>query len=148
MAVLWMDLMFDTQVLRYGSGPLPEEILSSIAAYYARVTTDAEPMGRLVGLVMIATVGGAIYEVFRGDSPRGLAVAAVLAVGIPMILALTRVLPDAVRLGSRADAAAAQSELARSICHDHLLCLASILVFVGIQVFAMVRSNRHHASAA
>ena len=45
LAVLWMDLMFDVQVLRHrgSTAPLPEDVLASIAAYYRRVTTDAEP---------------------------------------------------------------------------------------------------------
>ena len=54
LAVLWMDLMFDVQVLRHrDSGELPEAVLASIAAYYRRVTTDAWPMNRAIGLVMV-----------------------------------------------------------------------------------------------
>ena len=53
LAVLWFDLMFDTQVLGAPPGDLPEEILASIAAYYARVTTAAVPMNRLIGVVML-----------------------------------------------------------------------------------------------
>src|SRR5262249_35867352 len=55
LAVLWMDLLFDTQVLRQRSGDLPEDVLASIAAYYRRVTTTSRPMGRLVALVMLTT---------------------------------------------------------------------------------------------
>jgi hypothetical protein len=45
LAVLWMDLMFDVQVLRFrdATRELPEDVLGSIAAYYRRVTTQARP---------------------------------------------------------------------------------------------------------
>lgn len=41
LAVLWMDLMFDVQVLRHRDEPgeLSEAVLASIAGYYRRVTT-------------------------------------------------------------------------------------------------------------
>jgi hypothetical protein len=61
-AVLWFDLMFDVQVAGFPGGPLPGEILASIAAYYHRVTTAADPMGKAVGLVMIFTVVGAALQ--------------------------------------------------------------------------------------
>ena len=59
LAVLWMDLMFDVQALRHraDSGALPEEVLRSITAYYRRVTTQARPMGHLVGGVMALALG-------------------------------------------------------------------------------------------
>ena len=56
LAVLWFDLMFDVQVARHRHGEAPEEVLASIAGYYRRVTTTSRPMGRLVGLVMLATL--------------------------------------------------------------------------------------------
>ena len=50
LAILWMDLIFDVQVLghRRADGPLPEPVLASIAAYYKRATTDSAPMSRLI----------------------------------------------------------------------------------------------------
>ena len=41
LAVLWFDLMFDVQVIGHRGAVLPEAVLASIAAYYARVTTRA-----------------------------------------------------------------------------------------------------------
>ena len=55
LAVLWFDLMFDVQVIRLPAESVPEEVLASIAAYYHRVTTAADPMGRAVGLAMLFT---------------------------------------------------------------------------------------------
>jgi len=48
LAVLWFDLMFDVQVAGHDGEELPEPVLASIAGYYARVTTAARPMNRLI----------------------------------------------------------------------------------------------------
>lgn len=132
-AVLWMDLMFDVQVLRHrgAGGELPEPVLASIAGYYRRVTTDAWPMSYLIAAVMLAGVAAVLALVSRGPLLAG-AVSVVLLAG-PVALAAIRVVPNAVRLGSRADPPAVQSALARGICRDHLLCLASVLAFVALQ---------------
>jgi hypothetical protein len=66
LAVLWFDLMFDVQVLGQGGPVLAEERLSSIAAYYARVTTAARPMNRLIA----RTVPRAVRLGTRVDAPE------------------------------------------------------------------------------
>ena len=138
LAVLWMDLMFDVQVLRHrrAEAELPEPVLASIAGYYRRVTTDARPMGHLVAVVMLTTLLSLAVQIARGQPSRWLAPASLLLCSGPILLALLRVVPNAVRLGSRKDAAPRQSALARSICTDHLLCLAGIAGFVALQVLA------------
>jgi hypothetical protein len=65
-----------------------------------------------------------------------LPLASLLVGGGPVVLALVRVVPNAVRLGARSDATLQQSALARSICRDHLLCLIGILAFVSLQLVA------------
>ena len=65
-AVLWFDLMFDVQAGRPGE-PTPEA-LASISAYYRRVTTDASPMGRLVALVMLATIAAIVAGLALGQT--------------------------------------------------------------------------------
>jgi hypothetical protein len=136
LAVLWFDLMFDVQVLGAPGGALPEPVLASIAAYYARVTTGAHPMGRLIGIVMMATVAGSAYQVARRRVPRRPGWAALLAGGFAVVLALTRIVPDAARLGARSDPIEVQSALARSIFLGHLACLAAILAFCALQLAA------------
>jgi uncharacterized membrane protein YfcA len=136
-AVIWMDLMFDVQALR---GPrdaaLPEPALASIAAYYRRVTTDARPMNQLVGVVMAGTVLGTIIALFRGQAALGWRVLALALCCVPIALALRRVFPNAIRLGTRSDSIEEQSALARKIARDHVACIAAMLAFVGIQLFA------------
>ena len=143
LAILWMDLMFDVQVLRHRQRgvELPESVLASIAAYYRRVTTDAWPMGRLIGAVMLTGVVTLVVQIALGHRPRWLAPASLLLCGGPILLALVRVYPNAVRLAARSDAAARQSALARSICRDHLLCLAGIAGFLALQLWAAARGG-------
>src|SRR3954451_11836545 len=53
LAVLWMDVMFDVQVLPHRHEPeLPEATIESVAGYYHRVTTTSRPMSHLVAGVM------------------------------------------------------------------------------------------------
>jgi hypothetical protein len=147
LAVLWFDLMFDMQVAGAPPGPLPEAVLASVAAYYARVTTAADPMGRLIGVVMLATLAGAVHQLARGSIARRFAWPALAACTLPVALALFRIVPDAVRLGARSDPLEVQSALARSIYHGHLLCFAAILAFCILQLTAGRESGRRPASA-
>jgi len=141
LAVLWFDLMFDVQVLGQGSGLLSEATLESMAAYYRRVTTDSWPMGALLPLAMLATIGATLRQLVRDEIPRPAAIAALVLVTLPVALALVRVLPNAVRLGARGDSLDVQSQLARAICWDHLFCFVSIGMFLVLQL-ALHRARR------
>jgi hypothetical protein len=134
LAVLWMDLMFDVQVLRHRGETLPEPVLDSIASYYRRVTTQASPMGLLVGVVMLAAVATAVAFLGRGEEPRWAGWASLALVLPPVVLAQTRIFPAAVRLGAREGSPAERTRLARSICRAHLFCLAAIAAFVALQL--------------
>jgi hypothetical protein len=140
-AVIWMDLMFD--VLAFApaiSGPggdsLPDEALARITTYYRRVTTEASPMDKLISAVMTGMVAILVAEVWEGGAGRMLAAASLACCGVPIVLALTRIVPNAVRLGSRRDDAATQSRLARGILFDHLACIAAMLLFLVIRFYA------------
>jgi len=136
LAVLWMDLMFDVQVLRHrDSGELPEAVLASIAGYYRRVTTEAWPMNRAIGLVMVVAVISLLVQLFRPSTTGWVAVLSLLLCGAPVLL-VPRIFRDAMRLGSRADSVAQQSALARGICRGHLICLAGIVAFLALQLSA------------
>jgi hypothetical protein len=135
LAVLWMDLIFDSQVLRNrGAEVLPESVLASIAGYYHRATTTSRPMSYLIALVMAILLGSLAFRGFRGSDPGWLlGVSAVLA-GIPIVLAMVRTVPNAVALGNRAGTPAEQSRLARAICRDHIVCLVLVSGFLVIWV--------------
>jgi hypothetical protein len=135
-AVLWMDLMFDAQVLadRNPAGDLPEPALASIAGYYQRAVTGSRPMSRLIAVVMVLLLAALGFRAVRGHDPGWLlAISAVLAGG-PILLALTHTVPSAVRLGRRSGGPAEQTALARSIWRDHLVCALCVLVFLALWV--------------
>jgi hypothetical protein len=134
LAVLWFDLMFDVQVLGHDERELPEERLASIAAYYARVTTAARPMNRLVATVMLATLAALVVELTDGGAPRALAWISLALALAPILLVGARTVPGAVRLGRRVDTRERQSELARAIYREHLFCFASIAALIGLQL--------------
>ncbi len=137
LAVLWFDLMFDVQVIGHPAGELPEPVLASICAYYARVTTSARPMNRLVALTMIATLAAIIVELAEGLSPRWAAWASLGLALMAILLAGARTVPGAVRLGERRDEAASQSALARMVLRQHLFCFASIAALIVVQLAAL-----------
>jgi hypothetical protein len=134
LAVLWFDLMFDVQVLRYRDDDVPDAVLASIAGYYRRVTTEARPLNRLVAAVMVATLLAIVLQAMGDDAPRWVSVVSAVTAAAPIGLAATRTVPSAVRLGTRLDSVETQRSLARSICRDHLFCLPSIATLLLVQV--------------
>jgi hypothetical protein len=133
-AVLWFDLMFDVQARR--AGAVPAQVLASIAAYYRRVTIEARPMSQLIAAVMLVVLGASIVEVVRGRDAWWVVWPSLGAAGLAIGLALSRTVPNAVRLGRAQDPVEIQSRLARSILRDHQLCLAAIAVVLGLQFVA------------
>ena len=136
-AVLWFDLMFDVQVLGHDGEQLPEPVLGSIAAYYARVTTAARPMNRLIALTMLATLAAIVLELTEGLHPAWapwLSLALALA---PILLAGSRTVAAAVRLGLRRDGPVGESRLARAILRQHLFCIVSIAGLLIVQLTAL-----------
>ena len=134
LAVLWFDLMFDVQVLRHRDRDLPEEVVTSIAGYYRRVTTAARPMNQLIAAVMLLTLAGIVGQIVDGDGPPWVGWVSLLLAAPPILLAATRTAPRAKRLGARRDEFNRQSELARSICREHLVCLAAIAALLALQL--------------
>jgi hypothetical protein len=134
LAVLWFDLMFDVQVLGQHEPELPEQRLSSIAAYYARVTTAARPMNRLIAAVMLATLAAIVVEIADGGIPSAAAWISLALATAPIVLVAARTVPNAVRLGMRADTPERQSALARTTFREHVFCFASIAALIALQL--------------
>lgn len=133
LAVLWMDLMFDVRAARLGA--TDAATVGSIAAYYRRVTTDAFPMNRLIGAVMVLTVAAATWRALHVRPRRWSRAVGVLLAAGPIGLALFRVFPNAVRLGAGTDPVDVQAGLARAILHDHVACFVAIALFTGAQLW-------------
>ena len=133
LAVLWMDLIFDVQVFahRYAGDELSERVLKSLSAYYHRATTTSRPMSKLIALVMVVLLAALGFRAIGRHDPGWLMVTSVALGSVPILLAAIRTVPNAVRLGNRSGSLAEQTRFARSICHDHLLCvgcMAALLV--------------------
>ena len=137
LAVLWMDLIFDSQVRTAPDGQLPAPVLSSIAAYYRRATTTSRPMSRLIATVMVVLLGALVFQGVTGDDPMWLTAASALLAAAPIALAGIRTVPNAVRLGRSRDDALEQSRLVRSIYRDHVVCFVSIMLFLVLRLSAV-----------
>jgi hypothetical protein len=134
LAVLWFDLMFDVQVHAHRRGAVPEAVLGSIAGYYARVTTAARPMNRLIAAVMMATLAAIAVEIARDTRPGWIGPVS-LALALPAVaLAGARIVPSAVRLGTRRDTVEGQSALARSIFRGHVFCALAMAGVLAVQL--------------
>ncbi len=134
-AVLWFDLMFDVQVMPHRGAPVvPEHVTDSIATYYRRVTTDASPMGRLIALVMVCLLALLVWQAARGGTPAWVSVVSLVAAVAAIGLAIGKVVPAAVRLGSQRDPHPTQSALARSIFRDHVLFLGLMVTVLVVQL--------------
>jgi hypothetical protein len=111
---------------------MPEPVLASIAGYYHRATTTSRPMSLLIALVMVTLLAALAFHALRGDDPGWLVVASAVLGCVPIVLAMVRTVPNAVRLGNRVGTPAEQSRLARTICRDHLFCMASMSAFLVV----------------
>jgi hypothetical protein len=134
LSVLWFDLMFDVQVRGHADGDLPAEVRGSIAAYYARVTTSARPMNRLVALMMLVTIVALVVELARDELALWRTIVSLVLTMAAVGLAGARTVPHAQRLGRATDDAGVQSRLARGILRDHLLCLVAIAMVLLLQL--------------
>ena len=126
--------MFDVQARGHPERDVPREVRASISAYYARVTTAARPMNRLVALAMVITVGALAAELVRNDLPVWRATLSLVLTLGAVGLAARRTVPNAVRLGYQTDDAAQQSRLAHMILRDHLVCIGAIGTVLLLQV--------------
>lgn len=136
LAVLWFDLMFDVQTRRQAAGALPADVLASISAYYRRVTTEAWPMNRLVALVMLLTLAAIAAEIVEAANPWWIGWISLLLAGTGAVFTLGRTVPNARRLGAARETPEELSKLARSVCRDHVLSFARMLVVLGLQFAA------------
>jgi hypothetical protein len=132
-AVLWFDLMFDVQAGRPGAILAPA-VLTSISAYYRRVTIEASPMGHAVSLVMLVTVAAIVAGWALGQTGWQIAAPSLAAALLGMGLALGRTVPTAQRLGRAADPPEVMTKLARQTLLDHRISLAAMTTVLILQL--------------
>lgn len=138
LAVLWVDLMFDTQVrLRGGTDDTDRAAVDGVAGYYRRATTTSRPMSALILVVMVTLLAALAVEAVTGAAPSWLLAMSAVCAGGPILLAVSRTVPNAVRLGRQDESTAEQIRLARSIHRDHLVCAVGILAFLVLWLTAV-----------
>ncbi|WP_293406126.1 hypothetical protein [Phenylobacterium sp.] len=133
-AVLWIHLTFDVQVQRRGPDRAPDEVLTSIAPYYRRVTTGAWPMNWLNPSVLALTLAGILIQMLERVQPIWVSAASLALAAVAIGLGLWRTWRNAVRLGQAIDTPEVQTKLAVDVYRDHLVSLAAMLALVGLQV--------------
>jgi hypothetical protein len=136
LAVLWFDLMFDVQTRGHADDVLPPEVLTSISAYYRRVTTEAYPMNRLVAVVMLLTLAAICVEIVQRENAWWIGWGSLLLAGSGFVPTMMRTVPNARRLGSGKDTADEQSRLARAVCRDHMFGFARMGCVLILQLIA------------
>jgi hypothetical protein len=119
--------MFDVQVR---GAEAPPGALDSIAAYYARVTTAARPMNRLVATAMVATLAAIVAQLATGDAPAWVGWASLALTLAAVATAAARTVPTAVRIGAGEGTLAD----ARAVLRQHLFCLAAIGAALVLQL--------------
>jgi hypothetical protein len=136
LCVLWFDLMFDVQARGHAGAELPLSVRDSIAGYYRRVVTGARPMNRLVAFAMLVALAALVAELVASDTNDVVAGVSLALAAAAIGLAAARTVRNAVRLGTQTDTDLRQSELARSILVDHLVCLSAISTALLLQLLA------------
>src|SRR5215510_12566876 len=132
-AVLWVDLIFDSLVLpHHDKETLPEEVLATMSSFFKRLTHKP----RLIFVVMVTMFMSMILQIVQGTVPAWVAWTSLVLVVAPTGYASTRVMPAARRLGSRIDGVEKQSELARSPFAMHSFSLFLMTLLMVVQLYA------------
>jgi hypothetical protein len=128
LAVLWFDLMHDTQLLRVD----PASALVTVRDYYRQVTLTSQPMSILVAAVMLASMVAAWLDLRALTGWRRAGTLALLY--LPILAAFLWVLPEARAVASGEATLALSLVLARRILIAHVFCFASVGTFLGLAI--------------
>lgn len=93
-------------------------------------------MSYLIALVMVVLLGVLGFQAARGNDAGWSIIASAILAGFPVLLAMLRTVPNAVRLGNRVGGPAEQTRLARAIFRDHVVCLGCMVAFLVVRFVA------------
>ena len=133
-AVLWFDLMFDSQVRRYSSGALPPEVLAATSSYYRRVTVEGAPMMYLPVVVMVLTLGAIVCELVRHIGPPWAGWLSLVLGGWAVASVAFIAVPRAQRIGRAQESADVLSDLARTVFRLHAVAAICWIVVIAVQL--------------
>lgn len=133
-AVVWWDMVFDSQVLKHPAGKLPPEALATISSYYRRCTIDGAPTMYLPLVVMVLVLAAIVWELrtaaiapWVGWASLALAVVAVIDVAFIAV-------PRAQRIGRAGEPPEVLSGLARTVFKLHAVAAACWIVVIVLQL--------------
>lgn len=135
-AVVWWDMIFDSQVLRHPAGTLPPDVLATTSSYYRRCTVEGKPMMYLPVVVMPLVLAAITAEIARASVPAWLGWASLVLAACGVGGTAFFAVPRAQRLGRGQDAPDIQSTLARQVFLFHKLSAACWVVVIGLQLYA------------
>jgi len=95
-------------------------------------------MGRLVAIVMLALFVGLAAQALQGHVETWVSVVSIAAALLAVGLAVGRVFGQARRLGTAEDPVEIQSELARSILREHIVCILGMSVVLATQLISTI----------
>jgi hypothetical protein len=135
-AVLWFDMMFDTQVGKYPSGALPAEILASLSTYYRRVTVEGAPMMYLPVAVMALVLAAVILELVGATVAPWIGWISLALAAWAVVSVAFMAVPRAQRIGRAKEPPDVLSGLARQVLALHSLAALCWVVVIVLQLFA------------
>jgi hypothetical protein len=83
---------------------------------------------------MLATIAAVVVQIVRGDAPRWVGWASLVLAGSAILIAAVHTVPRAVLLGAGTGTVEVQSQIARSILRDHLICVPAIAAVLAVQL--------------
>lgn len=130
-AVLYMDLVFDTSALPHRSdkGPLPADVLDPIAMYYRYITRNPY----LLMFVMLTTLVCIVAQIVYQTVPRWAGYSSLFCILFAMVTGTAKVIPTAQRLAAAKDTVEEQTRMVRGMFPAHILLLISILLLAAVQ---------------
>src|SRR5260370_39598664 len=93
-------------------------------------------MNRLVALVMVLTLAAICAEIVLGENRWWIGWGSLALAGSGFVLAITRTVPNAVRLGRGNDSPEQQTTRARAIYRDNLISLGGMMEVICLQFTA------------
>jgi hypothetical protein len=91
-------------------------------------------MNRLVALAMVITLATLVAQLLGDGTSNAVAALSLVFAAGAIGLAAARTVRNALQLASQEDSPDGQSELARRILGDHVLCLVAITAALVLQV--------------
>lgn len=137
--ILWLDLIFDVQILGVGEHEdlRRADTLNSVATYYRHATGGARRLDLLIAVVMVLTLAAIIVQWCDQTNPLWVSCTSLIATALPIMLAAGHTLPSAKKLAATPPSATEERHrLARTVLRDHVVALSGIVIAIIVQLTA------------